>query len=77
MNNSRIIHLDSLNSFLNRHHDIADNAIYFANFNTLIKILSSFKLESVLDITPPIFWCYGYQFRVFAELKDDEVLIII
>ena len=73
--NSRIIHIDNLQAFFNRHHDIADNLIYFANYDTLVKILVSFRVE-IDAIIPPLFWCYGYQFRALPELQDGEILII-
>lgn len=71
---SKLIHIDNMSRFLIEDAQ-ADNAIYFANCETLLKLLSYFKIDDIPSIIPPIFWCYGYQFRVMPELQNDEILV--
>lgn len=71
---SKLIHIDNMSRFLIEDAQ-ADNAIYFANYETLLKLLSYFKADDIPSIIPPMFWCYGYQFRVMPELQNDEILV--
>lgn len=71
---SKLIYIDNIRRFLIEDAQ-AGNAIYFANHDTLLKLLSYFKVDDIPPMIPPMFWCYGYQFRVMPELQNDEILV--